>query len=65
MQAAWAREAVRRGVALAKQGDADGARSFYDKVCQCILPHRHIAAFTITNREGLPAHRADAVRVSF
>jgi len=31
MQAAWAREAVRRGVALAKQGDFDGARSFYDK----------------------------------
>ena len=23
---------MRRGVALAKQGDADGARSFYDKV---------------------------------
>ena len=32
MQAAWAREAVRRGVALAKTGDSDGARSFYDKV---------------------------------
>ena len=32
MNGAWALEAVRRGVALAKGGDPDGALDYYNKV---------------------------------